>query len=507
MNSALKILFFFCAFVGVTAFLAGESRAAGNIPESSPGWKALISGHEAAPPMLVAVDKNRQQLYVFERKSPLRIRREFVCTTGQMPGDKQVEGDLKTPEGVYFVERRLNSGLDFGMYGKEAYTLNYPNPVDKLRRKTGHGIWIHGRGQAVVPMETQGCVAMNNDDIAILGRRLLPGLPVALASQVAHIVEPSPEDKKIIRQLETKVREWAKAWTSRSVSMFDYYDPQSYTLAQDEDFAQFKAQKERLFKQLPWIDTKVQDIQVLQGPGYWVTWFFQDYKAPNLSSKGVRRLYWQADKKGELRIVGMEWLPSLDSVVTLARLDKLPGIPVTDASPAPPESGTTTMVAEAPQKSVPAPTPVQETTPAPEKPAGLQAAKPGTPAKKPESQAERAERLGTEGLKFVESWRQIWESGNIDQYAACYAKDAVQSGRRGREAIRAHKRKTWTEQGKPAKVSLTDVRVTVSKTELRADMHQVYRDKSGYSDKGVKTLVLKQEGQNWLIAREDWKAE
>jgi hypothetical protein len=40
-----------------------------------------------------------------------------------------------------------------------------------------------------------------------------------------------------------------------------------------------------------------------------VTWTDQHYRAPNLSTEGVRRLYWQRDGKGEFRIVGMEWEP------------------------------------------------------------------------------------------------------------------------------------------------------------------------------------------------------
>ena len=48
---------------------------------------------------------------------------------------------------------------------------------------------------------------------------------------------------------------------------------------------------------------------MLQGPGYWVTWSEQLYTASNLSTEGVRRLYWQPDEQGHFRIVGMEWTP------------------------------------------------------------------------------------------------------------------------------------------------------------------------------------------------------
>lgn len=49
------------------------------------------------------------------------------------------------------MEYKIASGLDFKEYGGIAYTLNYPNPVDKLRGKTGHGIWIHSKGLGIEP--------------------------------------------------------------------------------------------------------------------------------------------------------------------------------------------------------------------------------------------------------------------------------------------------------------------------------------------------------------------
>jgi ketosteroid isomerase-like protein len=105
------------------------------------------------------------------------------------------------------------------------------------------------------------------------------------------------------------MQQWTKAWASRSPLMFTFYDSDAYTKAQLESFQAFKTNKERLFKILPWIEIHNRDIHVLEGPDYWVTWTDQHYRAPNLSTEGVRRLYWQRDNKGEFRIVGMEWEP------------------------------------------------------------------------------------------------------------------------------------------------------------------------------------------------------
>ena len=136
------VCFFFCLFC-----FFPDARA----QELVPAWKGV-------PGVVLVVDKSQQKLFVYDGEKR-GLLREIVCTTGQAKGDKLVEGDLRTPEGVYFIERRIENGLDFELYGGQALVLNFPNPVDKAAQKTGYGIWIHGRGRLIVPRDTRGCVA------------------------------------------------------------------------------------------------------------------------------------------------------------------------------------------------------------------------------------------------------------------------------------------------------------------------------------------------------------
>ena len=270
-------------------------------------WQASIYD-EGLPTHLVAVDKQRQSFLFFEHKSPLKLKYTFPCTTGQVPGDKQVINDLRTPEGIYFVEYKIAGGLDFKEYGGIAYTLNYPNPVDKLRGKTGYGIWIHSKGYGIYPRDTKGCVAIGLKDIDTVGPSQRPGTAVVLAEHVDETTVPRPDDGTA-RRLRLLMQEWSKAWAARSPKMFEFYNPEAYTKAMPESFAAFRQNKERLFKILKFIKIFNKEIHVLQGPGYWVTWSEQLYTASNLSTEGVRRLYWQPDEQGHFRIVGMEWTP------------------------------------------------------------------------------------------------------------------------------------------------------------------------------------------------------
>lgn len=288
-NKFSLLILLFCLFFDASFSLADN-------------WQASI--HEnGAPKALVGVDKKHGIFNYFEKKSPLNLRYSYPCVTGQLQGDKYQTNDLKTPEGVYFVDYKIASGLDFKEYGGIAYTLNYPNPVDRLRGKTGHGIWIHSKGFDLVP--TRGCVAIDLQNIAEVGPNLTPGTAVVVAEELKGVVG---FDDGIPAQLMSLMNSWTNAWQARSEEMFDYYEPDSYSRA-TENFTLFKQNKERLFKILSYIKIFNREIHALEGPGYWVTWAEQLYTASNLSTEGIRRLYWQKDNEGRFRIVGMEWIP------------------------------------------------------------------------------------------------------------------------------------------------------------------------------------------------------
>lgn len=292
-------------------------------------WQASIY-EDSAPGRLVGVDKKRHTFNFYEKNEPVNLRYTYPCVTGQLAGDKQQVNDRRTPEGVYFVEYKIANGLDFREYGGIAYTLNYPNPVDRLRGKTGYGIWIHSKGFDLVP--TRGCVAINLKNIEEIGPRLLPGTPVVVAEELQSI---SGADNDELAELKNLMEEWSQAWENRSQKYFDYYDPEAYSRA-TENFSTFRKNKERLFGMLSFIKIYNRKIHALAGPGYWVTWSEQLYKASNLSTEGVRRLYWQKDKTGKFRIVGMEWTPrdlGLQAEVSKGKLvAQAPTSTVSDAS-------------------------------------------------------------------------------------------------------------------------------------------------------------------------------
>ena len=247
-------------------------------------WEAVTDG--LPDQQVVAVDKSRQRFFLLEGGSV----RDYLCTTGQAQGDKQVRGDLKTPEGVYFVVRKRTERLDFQEYGGEAYILDYPNPVDRLRGKTGSGIWIHSRGRAITPFESRGCVVLNLKDIAEVGPRLKRGTPVLIGERA----ETAPR-KDTVREVEKRTHDWREAWKRGD--------------AADGFFTAERAAPLRRMER-PGSSARVTfgTVRVLEGPGYVVSWFAQRVTQPDGGVQaGIRRLYWEKQDDGEYRIVAATW--------------------------------------------------------------------------------------------------------------------------------------------------------------------------------------------------------
>lgn len=120
--------------------------------------------------------------------------------------------------------------------------------------------------------------------------------------------------------------------------------------------------------------------------------------------------------------------------------------------------------------------------------------------------ADYLETVSGEVSRAVEAWRRAWEGARLDDYMACYTRDAIQSGRAGNNAIRRQKEDLW-QRVRPTLVNLSGLRLAMDRRGIRADMTQAYADSAGRSDRGVKTLLLRYDGTGWRIQREDWVPE
>ncbi|GIW42294.1 MAG: hypothetical protein KatS3mg076_2871 [Candidatus Binatia bacterium] len=141
---------------------------------------------------VVVVEKSAQTLRLYRKVGDRLVLEEvFPCSTGRGVGAKKLEGDGKTPDGVYLITDFLPGNRLAEFYGDFALPLNYPNAWDRREGRTGHGIWIHGTdrlAQASWARETRGCIVLRNSDLLELAERLEPGgTPVVVAERVGFV--------------------------------------------------------------------------------------------------------------------------------------------------------------------------------------------------------------------------------------------------------------------------------------------------------------------------------
>jgi L,D-transpeptidase YnhG len=116
----------------------------------------------------IAVDASRSRLYLFENTDKgVKLVADYYISVGKLGTEKALEGDQRTPLGVYYITGSLKPTSLVDFYGVGALPINYPNPLDLKRGKTGSGIWLHGTPSeqfSRAPKASDGCVVLANPD-------------------------------------------------------------------------------------------------------------------------------------------------------------------------------------------------------------------------------------------------------------------------------------------------------------------------------------------------------
>lgn len=143
----------------------------------------------------IAIDTSRARLYLFENSSEgLKLLDDYYISVGKQGVGKSLEGDMRTPLGVYFVTSQIDPQKLKDFYGAGALPINYPNPYDTRHGKTGSGIWLHGTppGQfARAPRASDGCVVLANPDLQRILRTVQSRTTPVVIAQSLNWVTPS----------------------------------------------------------------------------------------------------------------------------------------------------------------------------------------------------------------------------------------------------------------------------------------------------------------------------
>ena len=146
------------------------------------------------------------------------VRQIIPVSIGSNGYDKQVEGDKRTPKGVYHFTSFLNDDQLMDFYGLGAYPINYPNAIDLLDGKTGSGIWLHGLPKNVAErplLDSDGCVVIDNDSLLQMSRYIKTGrTPIILSQSDLQWVPVDQEDTRT-ESLSLALDDWRRDWESK----------------------------------------------------------------------------------------------------------------------------------------------------------------------------------------------------------------------------------------------------------------------------------------------------
>ncbi|WP_289242880.1 L,D-transpeptidase family protein [uncultured Campylobacter sp.] len=244
--------------------------------------------------LIIVVDKTAKEISINKYENgAIKILKNNEIITGLM-GEKLVEGDLKTPVGVYEITRRFTPPTTY--YGPVAFSLSYPNLYDKLRKRTGSGIWIHG-----YPMEgdireneveTRGCVAMKNDlllsfedvvqnnkSIVIINEK---GYPKAKNSDIAIIF--------------ANLFAWKDAWTISDLDRYLSFYSSDFRRFDGMRLNEFSAMKKRVFSKNESKIIEFKNITIVpypntEGKNSYRVSFDEKYRADTYKFDGNKVLY------------------------------------------------------------------------------------------------------------------------------------------------------------------------------------------------------------------------
>lgn len=257
----------------------------------------LLIAPNAQQPHVIVVDTDKSRLYVYKHdQGRLNHVADYYVTVGKNGTDKHIEGDKRTPIGVYFAGTKLTQKLpDF--YGDAAYSLNYPNEWDNQHHRKGSGIWIHGTPSSTYsrpPRASDGCVVLSNPDIKALGPILQAGkTPVIIANHLQWLAAGNTAHEK--ETMAAVLDQWLKDWQVQDTDKYLAHYSHNFS-SNGINYQQWSENKQRVQANKPTIEIKLSDISMFAYPDaekkLVVVDFTQDFKNGHFSNRMQKRQYW-----------------------------------------------------------------------------------------------------------------------------------------------------------------------------------------------------------------------
>jgi murein L,D-transpeptidase YafK len=260
--------------------------------------------YESQKDILVCV-KSKKILKLFEKEKNKYQMIDSVKVLTGLDGDKEREGDLRTPIGVYKLKGLILNVDSF--YGPFAFVTGYPNLFDRINNKDGYGIWIHGfplKGKRD-DNNTRGCIVMNNDELKKLRDEINYKNTYLLISEDAPLKASKEEIAKIL----AFIYRWRKAWMNSDFEAYKTFYDKSFKKEDGSDLKKFLDYKKRVFQnkkyqnvQIYFSDINIIPYQNINNRKIFRIDMFEKYYSKNYTYEGPKELYVKFTENG-LKII------------------------------------------------------------------------------------------------------------------------------------------------------------------------------------------------------------
>ena len=243
----------------------------------------------------IAVDTSRARLYLFENgPSGLRLIADYYVSVGKLGIEKVTEGDLRTPLGVYYITNTLDPRTLKDFYGAGALPINYPNPYDRKRGKTGGGIWLHGSPPSQfsrAPKSTDGCVALSNPDLERIMRTVeIRSTPVVIAQRLDWVAPLSLRANA--KAFDDVLQAWSSAKSSGNLERTLSFYSADFT-SYGKTLAEWKPSLKEELARLRGRELQLKDLSLLSWKDSTDIMVVTFGEVPNGAASGAtRRQYW-----------------------------------------------------------------------------------------------------------------------------------------------------------------------------------------------------------------------
>lgn len=273
-----------------------------------------ISNTEAFAKYVFLVDKKERKLLVFERNGEtIRKIDETVTDIGKNNGNKTQRDDHKTPEGIYFFQNKLTQPeIPFSLYGKMAFTTDYPNIFDRRAQKTGSGIWLHSIPESVpLTRGSRGCVVIRNNVLEKISNYIkLNETPMIIYDEVKYISNEEHSKRRI--EMTEYIEGWRKAWEKDDIPTYMSYYDSTFSAPAFPNYKAWERHKTRLKGRRDFIKVTLSQPFVLMHNNNLIVKTLQKYESNEHTDYGIKVLYAEKNSTGKYKIIREEWTPATE---------------------------------------------------------------------------------------------------------------------------------------------------------------------------------------------------